>query len=283
MDSTPSAHAWSADGPVAASAADAPWCLSPAWRLEILNGMLLVSAGADAVYVVDEAPPEARDQVLALCRSGVARSWQHDPVMGAAIRQLRRLGALVPAQALAASDRPSLYLHWVGQPLPALADAFQDHGWSCQAAAGLGSALTLLVRTTSTMAELLAAYQAAPPLDTHVLLDLAYQHTLGIGPMVVPGQTACLACMGQRVMQRWGDLPPPAAPALLRRAAGIAALLADAAVLGPSLVERACTLDLQNLRLQSSPVFPEPDCPVCAVLRVQDERRDIPLPLPWLP
>lgn len=265
-----------------ASDASCPWVPSPAWCLESLNDLLVVNGGADEVYVIDEAPAEARDRLIDICLQGQARTWQGDATLGAAIRQLRRLGALVPAGAVR-TERPALQVQWAGQPLLGLVDSLQTHGWTClPGRVDRCDALTLLVRTTQSWSELLRYYQDAPPDGIHVLLDLAYHHTLGIGPMVVPGQTACLACMGHRVMRRWGDLPMPQEPAMLQRAAGIGALLADAAVLGSRLVERAFTLDLRTLRMDSSTVFVQPECPVCALSATEAINRKAALPLPWL-
>ncbi|MDB5846922.1 MAG: hypothetical protein JWP29_674 [Rhodoferax sp.] len=248
----------------------------------MVGDFLVVNGGADEVYVVDEAPAHACAKLIALCDAGQARQWLQDPLLGAAIRQLRRLGALVPLGATT-TQRPALVIHWAGQPLPALPNALQAHGWTCLPEPNADDdALTLIVRTTASWSDLLVAYQAAPLTRTHVLLDLAYHHTVGIGPMVVPGQTACLACMGHRVMRRWGDLPGPEQPAMAQRAAGVAALLADAAVLGPRLVERTFTLDLRSLQMHSSQVFVLPDCPVCAAMESSGVARLTPLPLPWL-
>jgi bacteriocin biosynthesis cyclodehydratase domain-containing protein len=258
------------------------WVLSPAWRLEVVDDFLVVNGGADEVYVVDEAPAHACAKLIAVCNAREARQWQQDPVLGAAIRQLRRLGALVPIGSTTIR-RPALVIRWAGQPLPVLPNALQAHGWTCLSEPDAdGNALTLIVRTTASWSDLLANYQAAPLNRTHVLLDLAYHHTVGMGPLVVPGQTACLACMGHRVMRRWGDLPGPEQPAMAQRAAGVAALLADAAVLGPRLVERAFTLDLRSLQMHSSQVFVLPDCPVCAAMESSGFARLTPLPLPWL-
>jgi bacteriocin biosynthesis cyclodehydratase domain-containing protein len=258
------------------------WVPNPAWKIESLNGYVVVNGGADEVYVVDEAPAEAHSQLIDVCLEGRAREWQHDPSLGAAVRQLRRLGALVPAGAIH-PDRPALFVQWAGRPLPALLTSLESHGWTCLSTPSAEQQmLTLLVRTTASWSELCGSYQDAPLAGTHVLLDLAYHHTLGIGPMVVPGQTACLACMGHRVMRRWGDLPMPDEPAMLRRAAGVAALLADAAVLGSRLIERAFTLDLRTLRMDSSTVFAQPECPVCASMCHKDAVRSATLRLPWL-
>lgn len=271
-------------GPMAFIAAldDPPWLPHPQWRLDVIEQRLVVSAGADEVYVLDEAPPEALPTLVAACQAGTARQLVADPLCGPAVRALRRLGALLPAGALQASHSPRASLHWVGSVWAEFTDALKAQGWDLLDDAA-EAPLQLLVRTTATWTELLQAYQARPPTGPHLLIDLAYHHTVGLGPLVVPGETACLACLGHRLLRRWGDLPPPSEPALRRQLAGVAAWLGQAGALGTRCVERALALDLRELRLQESRVFAMPDCPVCATHHPPhldgDRGR---LNLPWL-
>lgn len=262
--------------PAEAANADT-WQANPQWRLDVHDGHLVVSAGADEVYLVDEAPAEAVAPLLLAWQQGRCAPLAQDPLLGAAVRQLRRLGALLPAAALQDTARPRARLRWFGQAWPELAHALQQQGWQLDDQAPL----QLCVRTTAPWAELLTDYQRQPPIGTHVLLDLAYHHTVCLGPLVVPGQTACLACFGHRLAHRWGDLPPPPAPANRQRLAGVAALLADHVTLGSRCVETSLALDLRQLRLEASPVYLQPGCEVCTGLRSTPAATGA-LPLPWV-
>ncbi|MEK8031990.1 hypothetical protein AACH06_14275 [Ideonella sp. DXS29W] len=253
------------------------WHANPQWRLDIHDDHLVVSAGADEVYLVDEAPADTLATLMQAWQDQRCGSLANDPVVGAAVRQLRRLGALLPADALHHTAQPRAALRWFGQPWPELESALQRHGWRWDDDA----ALQLCVRTDASWAEMLHDYQHQPPRRTHVLLDLAYHHTLCLGPLVVPGQTACLACFGHRVAHRWGDLPPPPAPANRHRLAGIAALMADHVTLGSRCVEASLALDLRQFSITRSPAYLQPGCNVCASQRTSPPDTGS-LALPWV-
>lgn len=50
----------------------------------------------------------------------------------------------------------------------------------------------------------------------YIFFDTAYHHTLSIGPLVFPGETACLGCLYGRVAVRWGDAKPPETPSVIK-------------------------------------------------------------------
>ena len=258
------------------------WRLSSSWRIEALNGEhLLAQAGADEVYLIDEAPQSELARILTLCESGDAALHADDPHIGAALRQLRRLGALVPAAASQPFDTRAR-LVWVGSRCDPLADGLRAQGWHLLEDSA-DAPLTLIVRTSGDWAALLneaARWQAMGP---HLLIDLSHHHTLSVGPLVVPGQTACLACLGHRIVHRWGDLPPPQEPKMLQRAGGVAAMLVDAVRLGPELVEQVATLDLRHLRMSRHRVHVQPGCPVCQATRLNPAIAPAqPFDLPWV-
>jgi hypothetical protein len=258
---------------------------NPKWCLDVHGDRLIVSAGADEVYVVDEAPAQALPQLLEAYQANRCAELLDDAVCGAAIRQLRRLGALVPAQATAATVKQRASIRWLGQPWPQLVSALVAQGWDIVEDSA-DVVLVLLVRTNASWTNALTLYQQQPISKVHVLIDLAYHHTVCIGPLVVPGQTACVACLGHRLMHRWGDLTPPPEPATLHRTVGIAAMLAEATQLSSGLVERSVALDISQLKLQSSVVFPAPGCPVCHAYEAKfigdTSGHDGKLPLPWI-
>ena len=65
-----------------------------------------------------------------------------------------------------------------------------------------------------------------PPTGTpHVGVDLTLHHTIVLGPFVVPGVSACLACGVVRTTHRWGEAPVAPRPGVVRSLAVVAALL----------------------------------------------------------
>lgn len=284
---------------------DERWVRNPAWQLRVIElgsetegGVappagphLVASAGADESYWVDEVPHGAAARRLhATWLADASDDLRSDADCGAAVRQLRRVGALVPQGGVAAVRRFALC--WWGDPAPSwqleldrqLAqqpESATAHANGQAPTAPLLQRVTsdtaaqadvvwVYVRTNADWASALPAYCAAFPQRPHVLLDLAYHHSVVIGPWVVPGQTACLACLGARTVRRWGDAPVPPQPlALADSALSVAMLLQllrSAALPGGQApwIEHSTQIDLRRLQSQRARVFRQPWCPACS-------------------
>jgi bacteriocin biosynthesis cyclodehydratase domain-containing protein len=262
------------------------WINNPAWTLFAQSQddatLLLVSGGADALYVVDEAQGvDAIDRIVAAWQADALAPLVDDADCGAAVRQLVRLGVLVPPAALASPAR--IAFAWLGMPMPALESAFDamsDAGGAIRVDADAAS-VQLVVRTDVSWSDALATYRDAMPAMPHLFVDVAYQRTLGVGPYVVPGDTACVYCLGNRVIRRWGDPPTPQRPSVASDAARVASLIApllrDATRLLPFL-EHAVSLDLYTLASTRERVVRLPWCPACRPVT----RTPSPLVLPWI-
>jgi bacteriocin biosynthesis cyclodehydratase domain-containing protein len=134
-------------------------------------------------------------------------------------------------------------------------------------AGGTDADLLVWIRTRTSLLDTLGDY--ATVRVPHLLVDLAYHHTLSIGPLVWPGDTACLGCFGGRIRHLWGDPTPPAAPRALA-ALPLAASLVQTELdvfrergSCPALVERAVVLDLETLTTRVERVHRLPWCPFC--------------------
>ena len=229
----------------------------PAWRVEADGGHLVVTAGADAVWVVEDVPPSVADVV--------ARYWSAAPPDMAdlpaparpVVERLAGLGALRPAALRVAS--PGVRLVVVGDPLPAFADELgtDDDG-----------GLVVVLRTNAPLAALIDTAASLHRTGTaHVLCDVAFHHTIVLGPHVVPGDTACMACLAGRVGVRWGDPPPPVAPMAMSDAALAARLIcrwvANVTAGSAALVNATVAFDLASLSTRRAPLWRSPLCPVC--------------------
>jgi hypothetical protein len=232
---------------------------SPGWAVAAESGHLVVTAGADAVWLLEDVPGDVAQFV--------ARFWSDAPPLDVpdpakpVVAQLTGLGALRPAGAAAPPPR-AFRLLFAGDPVD-LGLAADPNG------------LTVVVRTN---ASLLDAADAAADLTTpHVLVDLAYQHTVALGPSVFPGDTACLACLAGRVGTRWGDPQPPARPSAIDDA-GLAGMLLARAVRGTALVNATVSIDLDDLSTRREALWPAPGCPSCRQWRPPGT-----IALPWSP
>lgn len=273
------------------------WINSPAWTLleQAHDGrmLLVLTGGADETYIVDEAVSDSCvHRVFEAWQNESLSSLQDDPECGAAVRQIQRVGALVPPRALDEVNR--FTVAWLGDPcealMPALATMMAEYRIALpgdaprDAVAGAGAHiedLLLVVRTNAQWEPALNTYAALRPRHRHLFVDAAYHHTVSIGPYVVPGETACVACLGHRVAHRWGDLPGPAKPAMSSRSQSIAAVLAPLLTEPGGLLpflDHSVSLNLQTLASVRDKVFQLPGCSVC------EGRHDLSagaLNLPW--
>jgi bacteriocin biosynthesis cyclodehydratase domain-containing protein len=259
------------------------WWIDPAWTTCLDGGRLILSGGADAHLLVDEVDAQGAERVHRAWHAGTLHELDEDPALRAVLEAFSRLGAIARARRPTGALRAGLvFAGDVDTPLAELLRTFAGrHGLRLEAG-GDGAELVILCRTN---ADLLTAAKAAPAEVPHLFVDLAFQHTLSLGPLVWPGETACIGCLAGRIAAVWGDPPPPPAPAAGTARELVAALVLERlrqfASVGtcPSLVERAVAIDLTTLETRSDRVHRLPWCPDCfpATPAAGGGR----LPLPW--
>lgn len=240
MTRHPAAH----PEPAVATAAHPALRWSPAWALEpgrpdadIASGpgtTLVLSAGADRRVAIDGVDADQRAAVerwsagatVTITASGATASGatardregvgDRDAGVGEAPRsrhqalarvldRLVELGVVVP---VTAHGPPT-----VVADDPATADAVGN-----LLTEGGATGMIVVVRTG-------AAWPSTPPGRLHLAVDVSLHHTVVLGPLVIPGVSACLACLDARAARRWSAPTVPAVPAVLRRLPVVAALL----------------------------------------------------------
>jgi bacteriocin biosynthesis cyclodehydratase domain-containing protein len=265
---------------------------SPQWTLFMDAGRLFASAGADEMYLLDSLNATQAEKLLQAYRDGrLDRVGDEDPAFALIVAQLLDIGALFRGRS-APLARMTLALRWCGEPLSGFRTGLLEYFPLKQQLLERqemrpdeGEAdLCLIVRTNGSLAQ--AAEVAADVQTPHLLVDLAYQHTLSLGPLVKRGQTACLACFAGRIIRHWGDQPVPQSPGMLehhRLAASLTALqIQRFQRFGtcPELIERLWSMDLHSLSSRFDALHRLPWCPQCFPDQTaMDKGR---LPLPWI-
>ena len=251
------------------------------WVLVRDGALLIFSAGADEAYAIDDLASETAAEVEELWAD---RSVSADDLSPDALATVLSLAAAGIVKRIPAEKRAPIDVAVEGAPA-ALVAALRR---SADPAAvrfvdpDAGSDLAVVVRTTGRLTEILdAGYRNR--LLPHLLLDLAYAHTVSLGPLVFRGETACLGCLTGRIAQLWGDPEPPARPAVQQQTELIAALLLaelERYARGDySLANATVAWNLRERSVQRNAVYRLPWCPFCA-----DEAPEplASLPLPWL-
>lgn len=199
---------------------------SPHWHAAIVDDHLVVRAGADM---------ELETGPLSLAAQHKALLWQNEESVARPSEasecqdlfdQFVTLGALQPN---ISSLSTKIMLRWLGMPIPLLESFLSQEDFLFQptSIAATTVPLEVAIRTTYTWSETLEAIREWQP-HPHLFVDVAYHHTISVGPFVVPGETACIGCLGGRIRQRWRDNPPVSAPLITSRTLLLAGFLSDA-------------------------------------------------------
>lgn len=251
----------------------------PRWRLFEQDGLLLASAGTDEVWLIDDVPGSDAAELAQCWSAHPPFPSDLSPRARLALAQLRSLGAVRPE--FDPGPEPTVGMIIVGTPVAGLADSIA--AWR-PFVPPEGADVVVLVRTSARWDQVVAV--AADLVErnvVHLFVDLAAQHTISLGPLVVPGHSACAGCLASRVGWRWGDPPLPVEPGATDGSAGavVAGLVhrqLDLLTAGRfELVDRCVSLDLATLVSTSSPCLRTARCSICADV-VTDGR----LTLPWL-
>jgi hypothetical protein len=245
--------------------------VDPGWRAFAVDGGVQLTAGADLAYLLPDLP--VADVAFLVNLFGSTRGGSNERLdpdrapdsVRHLIPRLRLLGALRPT-GLPSHPDPTVCLAILGDEPPALRATLAN----ALSIMDSDADLILVVRTTSTWLDVAtAATQLHRP---HLFLDLAYHHSVSIGPLVVPGATACLGCLALRITRRWGDQAPPHAPRVLADPtlpAAIAAHLIRRIGTGSlTLLDRVVTCDLDELATTIEHVLPSAGCLICPQVTV---------------
>jgi hypothetical protein len=183
-----------------------------AWRASAGGpGTVLLGAGADRLVAVDGLHPDTVAWALGLAEMPA-------PINATTDQQRQVLDRLVDIGAVAPSLTSST-VTLVHQPDAAplardLADRLAHHG----VAIALDAPLAVVLRTSDD--------GPLPPPVHHLGVDLTLHHTVLIGPLVLPGASACLRCLRARTDHLWPRAPAPPAPRVTRFLGTVADLIA---------------------------------------------------------
>lgn len=144
--------------------------------------------------------------------------------------------------------------------------------------------VALVVRSTSTYATLLKDIKYQDIVKPHLFIDTAFHHTVSIGPLVFPGETACIACLQGRVGIRWDDDTPPNMPLVAKQYAALTSELAGMelhklATGDTSLANKTVSWNLLNRSTRQDQLLKVPICPICIKNKIDQSGA---LALPWI-
>lgn len=254
---------------------DVDYRLCRAWTIAQTTDSLLITGGADARFQV-ELEPGATSVFATLGHDSLVTRRSLSRADQRVLDQLVAAEIVVPVLDSSGTLRVAVLGDESGLEL--------CFGKDVQVvAAGAQHDLGIFVRVTSTYAQLLETAGYRSVTTPHLLVDVAFHHTISLGPLVFPSETACLACLEGRIATRWGDESPPPAPRVATEYAGfvrelIALEVGRIARGETSLTNATIAWDVDARTVTKNQLLKVPLCPMCAHGSDKDNGS---LLLPW--
>ena len=235
----------------------------PSWRLEMRESELTIIGGSDAIFSITVG-----DESCFLAEVGSKKFTREDVPMSnlPAFEQLLSAGVIIPLiRKETAGRKRKIYLR--SSSLPTLAATSEYEPVDSAEKADF----IILHRSAGSLDDFIKAVDYGNISKAHLFLDSAYRHVVSLGPLVFPGDTACLNCLTGRLAYRWEDIQPPDEP---RADTDLADVLHSFLIceLRKILVEDNCFLanrtlvfDSQARKMKSNKLLRVPDCPYCAL------------------
>ncbi|MCA9332411.1 hypothetical protein KDA00_00900 [Candidatus Saccharibacteria bacterium] len=247
------------------------------WTISQNEKTLLISGGADAQF---EIVLEAADQSL-FSSLGTGKTFVRDQLNNSDQRVLEELitaGIVIPKFSKVKPVTISI-----------LGDVADDAIWQFnnkilkKVEPKKKYDVALVTRTNSSYSELLGSINYQSIAVPHLFTDMAYHHTFSIGPLVFPGETACIACLQGRISTRWGDDPPPEHPRAHKKYTGLISELISTELEriangDMSLVNKTVSWNFQDRKIKNNQLLKVPLCPICSNNKIDHTGA---LELPW--
>lgn len=141
----------------------------------------------------------------------------------------------------------------------------------------------IVVRASSTYADLLEKIDYQNLVKPHLFVDIAFHHTFSVGPLVFPGETACIACLQGRITTRWGDEKPPTVSSVTSKYSSVVSELIKTELDrinngDTSLTNKTVSWNFQDRVAKSDQLLKVPLCPICTKNKIDHSGA---LALPW--
>lgn len=231
------------------------YIVSPRWRITQRGRELRLYGGGDAEYEVEL--PNEEDSIYANSKVPFLRDHLTDSDESV-FEQMFTAGVI----AVVGEKHKNLKVVVVGDKLPI------DIRWPDQinqVNAVDDADVALVIRYTSSHEVMARKYfDLEVP---YLYVDIAYHHTISLGPLVFAGETACLGCLYGRIASRWGDAQPPHKPRVAQYAEAISTLvvteLQKIAMGDTSLAGQLVVWDIDGRSMTTSRLLKSSVCPQC--------------------
>jgi bacteriocin biosynthesis cyclodehydratase domain-containing protein len=252
------------------------------WSLQYENGLLVLNAGADYIYAVEDLNETVAEEILDLWKTNFEQTSYLSNRAKEILEELKSAG-IVQIEFLN-KETLNFDLRYLGSSNQAVfkkVSQIIEEDSLLHLTDSSKSDFTLFLRTNSVWKDILDNYNEKNP---HMLVDISFHHTISVGPLVIPRETACLGCLVGRITNLWGDPKPPATPKIQEYECLIASIivteLKKIAENNQGLVNRTVSFNFEDYKVQSDALYKLPWCPFCGQ---EDEMNKIgSVELPWV-
>lgn len=234
--------------------------LSPEWTIKKQDNNLILYGGADSIFSI-EIEDGNESFFESLTHNQKFTSDSLDIFDKRIFEQLLTAEIIKPSiktktKSTVAIIGDDIDLNLTGSEQLAFTDNMSPHDY------------LLIVRSTSSYSGLLKKINYYNIKKVHLFFDVAFNHTISIGPLVFPGETACLACLTGRISNRWNDDTPPPMPSMTINnhdlIKGIIISELTKIIDGDtSLINKTVSWNFQNRTVESYQLLKVPLCPIC--------------------
>nr|MDO8110216.1 hypothetical protein [Candidatus Sigynarchaeota archaeon] len=252
------------------------------WNIQYEKGVLVMNAGADCLYAIEDVSNYVAKEIIDAWTTNFAGGKEFTPRARDVIEELKSAGIVLIRSSAPASLK--IKITFIGDESLRLRDLIADKASKTQEitlTTDPGNDFILFIRTNGQLKDLIPLYKNVT--IPHLLVDLAYHHTVSIGPLVIPPETACLSCLVGRITNLWGDPVPPKQPLIQADDDLIAGIvigeLKKIAGGNQSLVNKTVSFNFTDYKVQKDALYKLPWCPECN--RGEVDNKIGAIDLPW--
>ncbi|GAC1386991.1 MAG: hypothetical protein NVS1B7_6390 [Candidatus Saccharimonadales bacterium] len=254
---------------------------SPNWNVVYEGSILVLNAGADKIFAIEDVSEDVATEIMNLLQekviSPIALSTEGKEIF----EQLKT--AQIVFIDLEPKVKYKISIRYNGDKNKELdAQIKAQLTRDFEVTDKLNYDFQLIIRTNGRLRDAVSSgYNSLT--KPHLFLDIAYEHSISLGPLVFPGETACISCLVGRITTYWGDAEPPITPSIQINLEFIAGLVAMEVrkILNEynrELVNNTIAYDFENHKVKKSSVYKLPMCPVCSISTMDNPGS---IKLPW--
>lgn len=259
------------------------------WNMLFEDGKLLITKGADEIYFIDDVNSKNAALIFDAYKDDTLDNLAiKEEEINITIKKLEKAGVIYKSKSSIEFpiNKISVAIEWLGNKnikIQNLLEEFIKKSKNIIISDDTSKvSILFLIRGSNKMVDLLKDYKKINV--PHVLIDLAYDHTISIGPLVFPEETACLGCFVGRITRNWGDATPPEFSKVNESYELITSLILENIKtfqrLGscPELIDQVWSLNLKDFSSKYDKIFRLPWCPICFPEKVQEGTGSFELP-----